>query len=404
MLVAIALSGCPRETDRVAMPRRAPAVRPVLKRVSYSIASAQPIAFPFGGETVTPYVAADGSGGFLVSWIERKTSSLNFAALRGGRWFQSRTIARGNLLVNKADFPSIAAGPSDLILAQWVERNGHGSSVRIARSDDGGATWSPPVTPHPAIESEFGFASILAMPDGTARAVWLDGRTLEGGEEGHGEMALRSATIAKDGKLSAEAVVDPRVCDCCQTGIALASGGPLVTYRNRSRDEIRDVSVVAQTANGWLPPTTLHADGWKLLGCPVNGPRIAADGPRVAVVWFTAVKDRPRVQLALSTDGGATFASPVPIDEGHPAGHVDVGLLSDGSALVTWVEGLGATAYIDVRRVSAARVADPVVRLGSGDSSSAIGYPRLAVSHDNAVVAWNGGSSVEVAAIQLSKR
>ncbi|HWS71167.1 MAG TPA: sialidase family protein [Thermoanaerobaculia bacterium] len=404
LLVALALAGCAREDATVSVPAKParPALAP--KPFTYALGVPQTIRFPFAGESVTPYIAADGNGGYLVSWIERKTSNFNFAALRGGKWFQSRTIASGKLLVNKADFPSIAAGASGILFAHWIERNGHGSRIRIARSDDDGASWSAPVTPHPDIESEFGFASLVPIANGAVQAVWLDGRTLEGGEEGRGDMALHSAVLTKDGKLTNDAVIDPRVCDCCQTGIAFAAGGPLVAYRDRSADELRDISLAEHSAAGWTAPATVHADAWKILGCPVNGPRIAADGHRVAVAWFTAANDRPRVQLALSSDGGTSFAEPIAIDEGHTVGHVDVALLADGSALVSWLEESAGAALVKVRRVSAAGAPDPPVRVASGSSASAIGYPRMAVSRDNAVLAWNGESSVELAAIPLSKR
>ena len=404
LLVAIAIAGCAREQATVSVPAKPAQPAPAPKPFTCALGAPQTIRFPFAGESVTPYVAADGNGGFLVSWVERKTSNFNFAALRGGKWFQSRTIASGKLLVNKADFPSIAAGANGILFAHWIERNGHGSRIRIARSDDDGASWSAPVTPHPDIESEFGFASLLPIANGAVQAVWLDGRTLEGGEEGRGDMALHSAVVTKDGKVTNDAVVDPRVCDCCQTGIAHAAGGPLVVYRDRSADELRDISLVEHSSSGWTAPSTIHADAWKILGCPVNGPRIAADGRRVAVAWFTAANERPRVQLALSSDGGASFAAPVAIDEGHAIGHVDVALLADGSALVSWLEESADSALVNVRRVSAAGVADPPVRVAIGSSASSIGYPRMAVSRDNAVLAWNGESSVELAAIPFSKR
>jgi hypothetical protein len=408
LLVAITLGGCTRERTAIVSsappPATSTAAAPSPKPVVYTLGAVQPIRFPFAGETVTPYVSSDGADGFLVSWVDRKTSTFNFATLRGGKWFQSHTIAGGKLLVNKADFPSIAAGEKGVFFAHWIERNGHGSRIRIARSDDEGATWSAPVTPHPDVESEFGFASLAPIADGAVQAVWLDGRNLEGGEEGRGEMALHSAIVTKDGKLTNDAVVDSRVCDCCQTGITRGAAGPLVVYRDRSSEELRDISLVQHSGSGWSAPANVHADAWKILGCPVNGPRIASDGERVAVAWFTGAGDRPRVQLALSQDGGATFAAPVVIAEGRAVGHVDAALLGDGSALVTWIEESPAGAQINMRRVNGAGAADPVLRVADGPSASSIGYPRLAVSRDNVALAWNGESSVSMAAIQLSKR
>jgi len=58
-------------------------------------------------------------------------------------------------------------------------------------------------------------------------AVWLDGRNLEGvkDEDEHtalaASMTLRYAAIDADGKLSDEAQLDERVCECCQTSATL---------------------------------------------------------------------------------------------------------------------------------------------------------------------------------------
>jgi hypothetical protein len=65
---------------------------------------------------------------------------------------------------------------------------------------------------------------------------------------------------------------------------------------------------------------TLHADGWKIDYCPVNGPAAGAIGDTVAVAWFTGAQDTSRVRVAFSTDAGATFSAPVRADDGLPAG------------------------------------------------------------------------------------
>src|SRR6185295_8281760 len=83
---------------------------------------------------------------------------------------------------------------------------------------------------------------------------------------------------------------------------------------------------------------TIHNDGWRIEGCPVNGPSIAADGKRVAVSWFTAARESQRVNIAFSTEAGASFAQAVQVDEGSPVGRVEVQMLGDGSALVCWLE------------------------------------------------------------------
>jgi hypothetical protein len=343
--------------------------------------SIAPVAFPFGHSTVTPYVVADGNG-FDVSWVDKKT--FNFAHFDGAKWSKANLIARGDMLENRADYPSIAVSGRN-IFAQWRERAGKGRRILLARSNDGGATWSKPVTPHPVMDREFGFVSMLPLADGTARIAWLDGREKE--------TELRAATMSISGTLSAEAVVDARVCDCCQTAMAMTQRGAVIVYRDRSADEMRDIAIAAPVANAHS--AMVHIDQWHLTGCPVNGPRIVANGTRAAVAWYTAANGKPAVLVAFSHDGGATFGAPIRVDAGHAGGHVDVVLLADGSAVATWVEN---ASQIVARRVTETGALDPVQILAT--SKAAIGFPRIALSNDNILAAWNSDDGVHLAIIK----
>lgn len=335
--------------------------------------SVNTIEVPF--KAAVPFVAGDG----VVSFIDDEAKAFRFVTYRDGRFSAPRTIAQDpSMLINRADFPSIAANGEELVAA-WSTRREHGSIVHVATSNDGGATWSQPRTPHPDQISQFGFAS-LAGSD----FVYLDGRKLEGGIEGEGEMELR----AGDGTL-----LDPRACDCCQTAIAMTSGGPIAAYRDRSPEEVRDISIVRRTANGWTQPKTLHADGWQIPGCPVNGPQLDADGKRVVAAWFTAAKNEPRVYVAFSNDGGATFGAPVKINDGPAAGRVDVVLLDDGAA-VTWVAQRGETSVLHARRVhDDGTLGDP---LSLGPSA---GFPRAARWGENVAVVWSTSAGVAKLAV-----
>jgi hypothetical protein len=352
------------------------------------------VSFPFGHTTVTPYVVADGNGGFDVSWVDRGAKTFNLAHFDGKTWSKAELIAHGDMLDNKADYPSIAVSGRN-VFAQWRERAGEGRVVRLARSADGGATWSAPVTPHPIMPREFGFVSMLPLADGTARMAWLDGRR-------KGETELRAATMTAAGTLGPESVVDSRVCDCCQTSMAMTSRGPQLVYRDRSAKEERDIAVAAPVADA--PSALVHGDGWHLTGCPVNGPRIDARGAHTAVAWYTAADGKPAVNLAFSRDGGATFNAPIRVDAGHPAGRVDLVLLDDSSAVVTWVETAGQGAQIVARRVKDDGSLDTPLLLGSGASPASIGFPRIAFSKENILAAWNGDDGVHVAMIKPQKR
>ncbi|HET9529118.1 MAG TPA: hypothetical protein VFQ92_02110, partial [Blastocatellia bacterium] len=99
------------------------------------------------------YAAADGR--VYLSWIEaldEKRRAVRFAVRKDGQWSEPRTIIEAeDLLVNSADFPSLVALPGGALVAHWPvkgEPGTHASSIRIARSLDGGKTWSQPVIPH----------------------------------------------------------------------------------------------------------------------------------------------------------------------------------------------------------------------------------------------------------------
>lgn len=340
-----------------------------------------PVPFPFGHSTVTPYVVAD-SNGFDVSWVDGKT--FNFAHFDGTTWSKVNRIASGDMLENRADYPSIAVSGRN-VFAQWREKAGKGRSILLARSNDGGLTWSKPVTPHPVMDREFGFVSMLPLADGTARIAWLDGREKE--------TALRAATVSTSGTLGAEVVVDVRVCDCCQTAMTMTPHGPIVVYRDRSAKEIRDIAIAAPVANAHS--ALIHGDQWHLTGCPVNGPRIFSSGANAVVAWYTAANGKPAVFVAFSRDGGRTFGTPVRVDAGHPGGRVDVVLLGGGSAVVTWIEN---TSQIVARRVAETGALDPVQVVGT--SKAAIGFPRIALFNDNILAAWNGDGGVQLAIIK----
>lgn len=342
--------------------------------------------------SIGPNLSVAPDGRVLLSWIDRLDDgrhALRFSVKEGDGWSAPRVIAEGaDWFVNWADFPSIIALPDGSLAAHWLVKSAaatYAYDVRIARSTDGGAHWSAPLVPHrDGTPTEHGFVSLFPARDGRLAAAWLDGR--EGGA-----MTLRYAAVGPDGAMQDEALLDSRVCDCCQTSAAVTAEGPLVVYRDRSSQEVRDIAVVGLREGRWSEPRGLPADGWEIQGCPVNGPAIAASGGRVAVAWFTAAKDAPRVRLAFSNDAGASIGTPVRVDDGNPLGRVDVALLDDGSAVVSWVESSPEGSSLRVRRIRANGEPGAAVIVVPAGAKLANGFPQMARSGDTLVFAWTAG-------------
>lgn len=360
-------------------------------------------ASPTDGDSREPELNATQDGRIIMSWVERigdKGYALRASTRDGNGWSEARTVAAGeNWFVNWADFPSVIALQDGSLAAHWLVKSGKGTyayNVNLSRSKDGGKTWSKPIVPHrDNTETEHGFVSLMPLPDGRLGVVWLDGRNMTDMKHEEDEsapapesMTLRYASIDKDGKLADETPLDERVCECCQTSAALTSEGAIAVYRDRSQTEVRDIYFVKQTNGSWGAPQAVHADNWKINGCPVNGPAVAADGRRVAVAWFTGANDTPHVKLAFSDDAAATFGAPIQIDDGEASGRVDVLLLPDGSALVCWMSGNAEGGAIKVRHARSDGTLGPPAVVAQTDISRSSGFPRMARLGDEVHFAW----------------
>lgn len=358
------------------------------------------IGSPAGADSAEPFLSS-ARDGVLLSWLEpvpgRQLSALRFAKYRDGGWSEPKTIVeRADLFVNWADFPSIVEDEKGTLFAHWLQKSGKGTyayDVKMATSTDGGATWGEPfLLNRDGKESEHGFVSLAPLRGGGIGATWLDGRKMGGGgdhEEGHdaGDMTLRYATVDAKGTLSTDVEIDPRTCECCATGMAMTTAGPVIVYRDRSPAEIRDISRVRYTSEGWTQPAPVRDDGWKIAGCPVNGPQIDAAGNRLAIAWFTEANRQPRVYLAFSEDGGATLGNPIVVDDGKPAGRVDVVMLDGSDALVTWLEQTTAGAELRARRVSPSGV-EPSTKIADTTTARGAGFARIARSGPDVFIAW----------------
>ena len=360
----------------------------------------QPLNSPAGADTAQPQLSVS-SRGVLLSWIERSgpAATLKFSERTGEAWSEPRSVASGkDWFVNWADVPSVVRLDDGTLAAHWLQKSGpdtYAYDVRLSYSSDDGRTWAPSFTPHhDGTRTEHGFVTLFQAPGAGLGVVWLDGRNMKTGEhaagDGHGsgDMTLRFATFGKDWKQTRDVELDARVCECCPTTVAMTSDGPIVAYRDRSPEEVRDIFITRLENGTWTAPQPVHADGWRVPACPVNGPALSARGQQVAVAWFNAKDDQPKSFAALSTDAGRTFGAPVRLDDEASLGRVDVELLPDGSAVAAYMEYADRRAQFRVRRITADGTKSAPITISGMAGNRSSGYPRMVLNVDEVVFAW----------------
>lgn len=366
------------------------------KEKSEKTAELQSMESPVDSVSAEPYLFTDKNGIVYLSWVTKdaQNSTLKYSTLNNGTWSSPSVIASGNnWFVNWADYPLIASDGSNNLVSHFLEKSEKGKytyDVKVITSSDQGKSWSQPAILHDdGKKAEHGFVSIVPYGENYFIS-WLDGRNaaMEGGDGhdgGHqGQMTIRGAIVDKSGKKINEWELDNRVCDCCQTSAAIAANGPVVVYRDRSDSEIRDISIVRFVNGQWTEPKTIIADNWKIEGCPVNGPRIAASGNNLAVAWFSSPKKNAQVNVTFSADGGATFFNPVKVNDDKPIGRVDIELLNEKTAMVSWME----SSVIKAARIYSDGRKDSSIVIASTTESRSSGFPQMTKAADKIIFAW----------------
>ncbi len=338
-------------------------------------------------------VVADESGRIYLSWVNRneEVASFVFSQLTEDKWSEPQKVSQGDdWFVNWADFPMLSVNQGNKT-AHWLKMSAEGTydyDIEAKFYDTEQQGWSEPRIIHnDGVSAEHGFVSMLPAGAGHTLISWLDGRNTKSGES-HSAMTLRAGVFDPTGLTIDEWELDSRVCECCQTSSAMTAAGPIVVYRNRSDEEIRDIYSTRYVNGAWTAPQAVHNDDWRIAGCPVNGPAVAARDDQVAVSWFTAKDDTPAVKLALSDDGGISFSEPVPVAGPHTIGRVGVTILKSGRVVVSWLDTERDGAHImlslftqDGEFVSSTKVA-------ATSASRRSGFPVIVEKDESVYVTW----------------
>ncbi len=360
---------------------------------------------PSAAGAMSPRLDSDGSR-LLLSWLEPykdakatlngTASQFKWSRLENNTWSEPVTvISTTRMFTNSADIPSVVASHDGSYYAHWLEKSStkrYGYDVQLASAQGNhhsfkslGKIWNRSNSVRNGYD---GFVSMIPGQKGI-RAFWIDGRLYN--EKAGEPMRLMTAEISDS--VNKETVLDDDICSCCDTTAVNTSAGPVVFYRGRTKEEIRDILTVRLTDKGWSSPTPIADDNWHIAGCAVNGPKADAIGNHIAVSWFTGAKGKGDIRVVFSEDAGKTFSVARDIDavsHNGALGKVDIVLLDEGQALVSWI-GRAVdkdTEVIYVRRINSKGILGPYVKIAELKNSRRAGVPQMERVGNTVYLVW----------------
>ena len=290
--------------------------------------------------------------------------------------------------------PKIAFGSSGELYVSWSQPRAKPWTgfVRFARSPDGGAHFSAPITVHhDRAEITHRFDALAVDGHGRVVVAWIDKRDMEAAQA-KGQPYLGAAVYYSWSDDAGKSFVPERKlmdnsCECCRIALARTPGGEVAAFfRGVYGDNIRDHAWALLPTDGKAPhPERATFDDWRIAACPHHGPglAIAADGVRHAV-WYEA-KGGPAIWYGQ-------------LDPGHPpkhllklggpgASHADVAVHGK-TVWLAWNQ-VDANGYTLMLRVSADGGLHFDAARAIAHSSAAVGSPQLLTRQGRAFVAWN---------------
>jgi hypothetical protein len=292
-----------------------------------------------GDNVRTLYVARSTDGGttFAAPVAVRSVPIYRYTSGRSSR-SPERTMAFSTHVLPRL----VVAG--DSVVLGWVEAIDGGPTVKffVARSRDGGKSFSEPIPVHGKDASKPGFTTLTVATDGTLVAAWLDGRN-------QGQQPFFAARPMGSEGFEPERLVfagpeGQGICPCCDlAAVRMPDGSDLVAFRNSDSGH-RDIWFArAPGGAAFGPPAPLSPDNWTFEGCPHDGPSLALDRDGLCAVWMSAHTGRNRVYVARTPLSDLAW-TPRELSPSTPGaqGHPKLATAGAGKLYAVWDESLDA--------------------------------------------------------------
>jgi hypothetical protein len=307
----------------------------------------------------------------------------------------------GDAAPNSQAPPQVVVGPEGNVYVGWknnIPIEGYewpGGDLRLARSTDGGRSFSPAIAVNDDAGGEpagHNFHDLALAPDGSLYFSWIDFRL----DRDHPD--LRVARSTDQGQsFSPGVVVDTNACPCCRTAIAVGPAGQVyVAWRKVYPGSVRDIAVVKSTDGGrsFSAPVRTFEDNWVIEGCPHQGPSLSLDPDgRVWVAWTTGAPNRAGAYWAVAGED-LRFGPPSLLAVSGGTSTLHPSLRMAGKSQVLVASETGGAIHLSTRFPDHHQ--DQPLAPGA--------YPSLALAGEWLVTAWMEGGAVRAYVAQQSRQ
>lgn len=316
-----------------------------------------------------------------------------------------------NATASGRQFPKVTRAPDGTLVLSFAVRSGDAARFRTALSTDGGMTWS---ADHFFMEAPYGGLILQRQP----YVIMDNKRVLHAVGQTTSSMGMYATFYVRSEDLGATWTTpkeikptDMRHMDF--SSIAVDSTGVIyISYISKGKDtsdKFMHDFLARSTTNGvtWMPE--LRVDRFPVGGsceCCTQNIEVGPDG-EIAIAFRSNINNRRDIHLARSTDGGATFATPLLIQSGIwmiggcPATGPSLKYDQTGKLHLSWrdarnVKEPGTCYYAAVPQGSTTTPVNMNITRNFAEDSE---YPVVAVSQDgqNVAITWENPEGVYLA-------
>jgi len=217
----------------------------------------------------------------------------------------------------------VSDSSGNVFLAYAFFKDGNwNAQINTVRSSDGGLSFT---TPAPLIKngSSERFPSMVIGENDVIFLTWIDKRLVadakKSGNARLGGSIAYSFSNDSGKTFQPEKIANEQSCECCRIGSSIdPKGGVAIVYRAIFPGGIRDHATQLISESESVKMRRVSKDDWKTDACPHHGPAIAVSSAgKIHVAWFTQGAARSGVFYANSINQGETYSSPVRIGGEH---------------------------------------------------------------------------------------